>query len=97
MDRVDEMAIEKAKLLLNQTIEACLLEGPIEQRLNEVNVCIGKLEDHWHEIPEELNELKNIRSLLASCRENLSPECEFELTERLLTLYIGVSDGALIF
>jgi hypothetical protein len=33
MGRVEEMATEKATILLNQAIEAFLLEGSIEQRL----------------------------------------------------------------
>jgi hypothetical protein len=91
------MATEIAKILLNQTIEACLLDRPVEQRLAEVNVCIRRLEEHRDEITEELAELKNITSILVCCQENLSPERELELTERLLTLYISVSDGALVF
>jgi hypothetical protein len=34
---------------------------------------------------------------LASAEEHLAPERELELSERLLTLYISVSDGVLIF
>ena len=91
------MATEIARSLLNQTIEACLLDRPVEQRLDEVNVCIRKLEEYRNEITEELVEVENIRRILVCCRENPSCERELELTERLLTLYISVSDGALIF
>jgi hypothetical protein len=71
--------------------------GPSEQRLDEVNACIRRLEEYRDEITEELAELKNITSILVCCRVNLSPERELELRERLLTLYISVRDGALIF
>ena len=91
------MATEKAKILLNLTIEACLVEGSIEERLNNVNICIGKLEDYKEELGEELEEVKKIAGIMVCNRENPSPERELELTERLLSLYIGASDGALIF
>jgi hypothetical protein len=39
-----------AKILLNQTIEACLLDRPVEQRLDEVNACIRRLEEYRDEI-----------------------------------------------
>jgi len=71
MGRVDEMAREKPKILLNQAIEVCLLDGPVEQRLHQVNVCIRKLEDYRDEAPEELSQLQHISSLLASYQENL--------------------------
>jgi hypothetical protein len=92
-----EMPSEKAKILLNQTIEACLLDGSIHERLHIVKVCIGRLEDYGDEVPEELDELKDIAGILSCYGENLSPERDLELTERLFTLYISVSDGALIF
>jgi hypothetical protein len=91
------MLTEKAKILLNQTIEACLLDCPIEQRLSYVSICISKLEDYEEEVPEELVELKKIASILACNRENFSPDRDFEVTERLLTLYVSASSGALIF
>ena len=91
------MPTEKAKILLNQTIEACLLDCPIEQRLRYVSICISKLEDYRDEVPEEFEELENIASILAYERENLSAERDSELTERLLALYISACDGALIF
>jgi hypothetical protein len=97
MGKDTEMPTEKARALLNQTIEACLLDGSIQERLNIVKVCIGRLEDYGDEVPEELRELKDIVAILSCYGENLSPEHDFELTERLLTLYISVSDGALIF
>ena len=97
MGRVEEMATEKATILLNQAIEAFLLEGSIEQRLGEVNACVKKLEDYRGEISDELDELKQIRNILASSQRHLGPEREFEITERLLSLYVGVSEGALIF
>jgi hypothetical protein len=44
-----------------------------------------------------LNELEEVSDIIASSEGHLSPELELELMERLLTLYITVSDGALIF
>jgi len=41
--------------------------------------------------------MKVVSDILASSEEYLCPGLELELTERLLTLYICVSDGALIF
>lgn len=91
------MPSEKAKILLNQTIEACLFDGSVLERLNIVKDCIGRLADYGDEIPEELHELKDIADIMCCYGENLSPEHDFELAERLLTLYVSVSDGALIF
>jgi len=96
MGRVEEMASEEATILLNQAIEAFLLESSIERRLAEVNVCIRKLEDYRGEISDELNELKQIRNILVSSQQHLASEREFVVTERLLSLYVGVSGGALI-
>jgi hypothetical protein len=96
MDKVT-MLTEKAKILLNQTIEACLLDCPLEQRLSYLTICLSKLEDYEEEAPEELVELRQIASILACNRENFSPDRDFEVTDRLLTLYIGASAGALIF
>jgi len=96
MGRVEEMASEEATILLNQAIEAFLLESSIERRLAEVNVCIRKLEDYRSEISDELNELKQISNILVSSLQHLAPEREFVVTERLLSLYVGVSGGALI-
>jgi uncharacterized protein YutE (UPF0331/DUF86 family) len=97
MSRVEEMASERATILLNRAIEAFLLESSIEQRLGQVSACIDKLEDYKPEVPDELNELKQIRNVLASVQQHLAPERELEITDRLLELYVTVSDGALIF
>jgi hypothetical protein len=97
MDRVEEMNSENATMLLNRAIEAFLLESSIEQRLGQVNACIDKLEDYKPEISDELNELKQIRDILACSQQHLVPERQLEMTERLLELYVCASDGALIF
>jgi len=97
MGRIEEMASERATILLKRAIEAFLLESSIEQRLGQVNVCIDKLEDYKSEVSDELNDLKQIRNILASSQQHLSPERELEITERLLELYTIASDGALIF
>ena len=96
MGRVEEMT-DTARMLLNRTIEALLSEDSVEQRLSEVETCLSILENYRNQIPGELNELKGVSDILASSEEHLSPERELGLTERLLTLYISVSDGALIF
>jgi flagellin-specific chaperone FliS len=97
MGRVEEMASENAKVLLNRAIEACLSEDSITHQLNEVSACVQQLEDYRNEIPDEMGELQKITNILASAQEHLSPERELELSERLLTLYISVCDGALVF
>ena len=91
------MARENAKVLLHRAIEDCLSEDSIEHQLNEVNACIRQLEDYRNEIPNEIDELHKISNILASAQEQLSPERELELINRLLTLYINTSHGALIF
>ena len=105
MGRVEEMT-DTVRKLLNWTIEALLSEDSIEQRLSEAETCLSILENYRNrpapptstrQIPGELNELQGVSDILASSEEHLSPEGELGLTERLLTLYISVSDGALIF
>jgi hypothetical protein len=96
MGRVEEMT-DTARMLLNRTIEALLSEDSIEQRLSEVETCLSRLESYRTQIPGELNELEEVSDIIASSEGHLSPEPELELMERLLTLYISVSDGALIF
>ena len=91
------MASERAATLLKRAIAAVLLESSIEQRLGQVSACIDKLEDYDPEVSDELNELKQIRNILASCQQHLAPERDLELTERVFELYVAVSDGALIF
>jgi len=55
MDKVAAMLSEKTKILLNQTIEACLLEAPFEERLHFVNICISKLEDYKDQVQSRKN------------------------------------------
>ena len=97
MDSVEEMASEKARILLNRAIEAFLSEGSIQQRLSEANAYIRRLEDLKDEVGDELDELKSVADFLASSQGHLSSERQLELTERLLALYVNASDGALIF
>ena len=97
MGRVEGMVSENAKVLLNRAIEACLSQGSIKHQLDEVSACVQQLKDYRDEIPDEINQLQKIANILASAEEHLSPEGELELSERLLTIYISVSDGALIF
>ena len=97
MGRVEGMVSENAKVLLNRAIEACLSQGSIQRQLDEVSACVQRLKDYRDEIPDEIGELQKIANILASAEEQLSPEGELELSERLLTIYISASDGALIF
>ena len=103
MDRVDLIMNASVRTLVNRTIEALLSGGAIEERLSETYECISVLERDKNEIPDELlNELKQTaRNLEGKSGQRagdcLSSEAERELTERLLSLYIDISDGALIF
>jgi hypothetical protein len=97
MGGVEELTAGTARMLLNRTIEALLSEGSVEQRLSEAQACLSRLAIYRDEIPDELRELQGVADILASSKEHICPERESELTERLLTLYVSVSDGALIF
>lgn len=97
MSRVEEMAGQRVTILLNRAIEAAMLEGPIEQRLERVDGWIAELENYRDEIPEELSEIKQIRNILSCSQQHFSPERELEINERLLELYVAASEGALIF
>ena len=87
---------DTVRVLLNRTIEALLSDATIQQRRSAANACISRLERYKNEVPDALNQLKCIMDDLALL-DHLSPDRELELTERLLTLYVNASDGALIF
>ena len=97
MGTVEELTADTAKMMLNRTIEALLSEDSVEQRLSQAQACLSRLEIYKEEIPDELHELQHVADILASSKEHICPEHELEVTERLLTLYVNVSDGALIF
>ena len=98
MDTADPIVNDSVRVLLNRTIEALLSDSSIEQRLRQAKVSITKLERFANEVTEELNELKFVvDSLESSSEDPRSPDRELELTERLLTLYVNASEGALIF
>ena len=87
---------DTVRVLLNRTIEELLSDATIQQRRSAANVCISRLERYKNEVPDALNQLKCIMDDL-TLLDHLSPDRELELTERLLTLYVNASDGALIF
>ena len=98
MDTADPIANDSVRVLLNRTIEVLLSDSSIEQRLRQAKASIRKLERCENEVTDELNELKFVvDSLESSSEDPLSPDRELELTERLLTLYVNASEGALIF
>ena len=106
MDTVEAIGKHTARTLLNRTMEALLSDSPIQQRLSEANASIKRLAQYKNEIPTQWNELKcivNEFSLLVdieitgSAKDDLSSAHELELSERLLTLYINLSGGSLIF
>jgi hypothetical protein len=98
MDIANPIANDSVRVLLDRTIEVLLSDSPIQQRLLQAKACIRQLEQYKKEVPDELNELEFIVDSLMSSLENpFSPDRELELTERLLTLYVNASDGALIF
>jgi hypothetical protein len=98
MDIAGPIANDSVRVLLNRTIEALLSGSSIQQRLLQAKASIRQLERYKNEVPDELNELKSIVDSLISSSENaLSPDRELEITERLLTVYINISGGALIF
>src|ERR1700720_4516186 len=98
MDIADPIANDSVRVLLNRTIEVLLSDSSIEQRLRQAKASIRKLERFANEVTDELNELKFVvGSLESSSEDPRSPDRELELTERLLTLYVNASEGALIF
>ena len=97
MDRDVAMASEKTRMLFNRTIEALLLECSARERSSEADAWIRRLENYRNEVPAELSEIKDIADILASAEGRLTPELELDLTDRLVTLYVDISGGALIF
>ena len=98
MDTADPIVNDSVRVLLNRTIEVLLSDSSIEQRLRQAKASIRKLERYENEVTDELNELKFVvDSLESSSEDPLSLDRELELTERLLTLYVNASEGALIF
>ena len=98
MDIADPIANDSVRVLLNRTIEVLLSDTSIEQRLLQAKASIRKLERYENEVTDELNELNFIVDRLESSSEDpLSSDRELELAERLLTIYVNSSEGALIF
>lgn len=97
-----EIAHEAPRDLLNRAIEALLSDDSLPQRLSEAKDHIRKMERHSREIADEIVELKSIvddleELLLGAPGAPLSPGHELALAERLLTLYVQGSAGAVIF
>ena len=89
------------KALFNEAIEALLAEDTIQQRVSQARGCLGKLERVNGEAdPELIEELRcvidDVETKIKGTRGVLSCEDERELSERLFSLYLDMSDGVLI-
>src|SRR5262249_2118245 len=102
------MSRDSLRATLNGVIQVLLEEAPIQTRLARADLYITELEQHRSALPDGCWEtLKRAVAVLASSKcttaaypgtdDYLSPEQEFALTEELLSLYINVNGGALIF
>ena len=102
MDAAEAISVDSARGLLNRAIEALLSDHSIQQRVADANRYIRKLQQYPHKIPADFDVLKRIVDdldpLAGDCPDaHLASAQELALTERLLTLYVQVSDGALVF
>ena len=91
------------KALLNGAIQALLAEDTIRERVSQARGCLKKLERFNGEADEELaDELRCIlddieKKIIEGAADVLSSEDEQDLTERLFSLYLDVSEGMLIW
>ena len=98
MDAIDTIENETTRTLVNRALEAFLSDAPIQQRLAEAHGYIRSLETYGGAAANDLQELKSLADDLAlSEGQDWSEAHEFELTERVLALYVEMAGGALIF
>jgi len=89
------------KALVNGAIEALLAEDTIHERVSQARGCLEKLGRFNSEADEEL--VDELRCIIDDVQKKitagkvLSSEDEQDLTERLLSLYLDVSEGVLIW
>jgi hypothetical protein len=93
--------------LFSQAIDALISEGTPQERLSRADACIRRLEDQPYEADLAIvEELKLIRGDFAHAVEESSHSrvasslwhrSEQKLTDALFSLYIDLSDGALVF
>jgi len=100
MQQVSDASARK----LCQVIDALLADGPIQDRLADATRYLDLLEFYQSEIPPEIfNELTDLvddlTELLSDHGPNmlLTPEQERDLTNKIFSIYIQISGGALIF
>jgi hypothetical protein len=89
---------------LCQVIDSLLAEGPIQERLADATRCLDLLEFYKSEFPTAIfNEftdiIRDLTEMLSNNQGNmpLAPEQEIDLTNKMLSLYIEISGGVLIF
>jgi hypothetical protein len=97
-----DIDIQSAKALLNGAIEALLTNGPARERVSQARGCLEKLKGLRGQTSEEsINDLRCIIDYLnkriSDGANDLSPEDEQGLTERLFLLYLDGSDGMLMW
>src|SRR6266568_1939906 len=82
---------------LCQVIDALLADGPIQDRLADATRYLDLLEFYQSEIPPEI--FNELTELLSDHGPNmlLTPEQERDLTNKIFSIYIEISGGALIF
>ena len=90
------------KALFNEAIEALLAEDTIQQRVSQARRCLEKLgrfdSESDTELVEELRGIvDDIETKIKGARDVLSSEDEQELSERLFSLYLDLSEGALVW
>ena len=91
------------RALFNEAIEALLAEDDtIHQRLSQARGCLEKLYRCNGEADDELiDELRRIiddvETKIIGARDVLSSEDEQGLSERLFSLYLDISEGAVIW
>lgn len=89
---------------LCQVIDSLLAEGPIQERLADATRRLDLLEFYKSEFPTAIfNEftdiIRDLTEMLSNNQGNmpLAPEQEIDLTNKMLSLYIEISGGVLIF
>jgi hypothetical protein len=94
--------VNDATALFNGAIEALLADHTTLERVSQARGCLEKLQRLKGQISEELvSDLRHIvddlDQRIIEGADYLSSDDEQELTERLFTLYLDVSDGMLIW
>src|SRR5690242_14136615 len=91
-----------AKALLNEAIEALPATAAMTERIGEATAWLAQLESGYTGVDQELvcvvrSITNDLEHRMIDRDQGMSPQDELELSQRLLSVYLDASEGALIW